>query len=155
MAREPKRVAHPWFKATVFGNKFGYKSHQIQELQGSRLRFIDDLIDSDTKCECDAMCVTFTGKAWRFSLEVKYWTQRLVTAWASPNGGRYMLWEKQVLSRRSNSFLWRNRNQCKAHVTYHILALNIAIKDIFEPWISMTNPGKLLMKHKVPWFVVH
>ncbi len=97
--------------------------------QGSRLRFIDDLIDSDTKCKCDAMCVTFTGKAWRFSLEVKYWTQRLVTAWASPNGGRYMLCEKQVLSRRSNSFLWRNRNRCKALFKQDISAHNIEIKD--------------------------
>ena len=46
-----------------------------------------------------------TGKACLFSLEVKYWTQRLVRAWASPSGGKYMLCEKQVLTRRSNSFL--------------------------------------------------
>jgi hypothetical protein len=37
--------------------------------------------------------------------EIGAWTQRLLTAWASPTGGRYMLWEKQVPSRRSSSFL--------------------------------------------------
>jgi hypothetical protein len=50
-----------------------------------------------------------TGKACRFSLEVKFWTQRLVTAWASPSGGRYMLCEKHVHRSRRSSFL-KNRD---------------------------------------------
>jgi hypothetical protein len=43
-----------------------------------------------------------------------------------------------------------------AHVTQDIFAHNISIKRYnFEPLISMSNQGKLLTKHKVPylWFV--
>ncbi len=38
----------------------------------------------------------------------------------------------------------------KSLFTTDIFTPNIEIKIIFEPWISMTNQGKLLTKHKVP-----
>ncbi len=42
----------------------------------------------------------------------------------------------------------------KAHVTRDIFADNIAIKYILEPWISMTNQGKLLtnIEYLDVWF---
>ena len=50
-----------------------------------------------------------TGRAWRFSADVKWATQRLLTACASPTGGKYILWEKQVAKRRKSS------RRCKSY----------------------------------------
>jgi len=64
------------------------------------------------------------------------------------------LQERSIL--RRNKKCQANFCKTKALLIWDILAHNIVIKrycNIFEPWISMTNKGKLLTNHKSRYFM--
>ncbi len=86
-------------------------------------------------------------------------TQKWVATQLLRNTDKETLWLKCVTILRGEQKLtkiviyWR---PLKANVTHNIEIKRYCDKKIFifEPWISKTSQGKLLTKHKVPWFVI-